>query len=88
MLTLRDCLDFCDLPEDLVDAIAEHDHLPPILAAELATCLAGSPGGLHVIHSYLRDNAAASRHCRDCERRDRIAETLVRFERAYPEVRL
>ncbi len=88
MLTLRDCLDFCDLSEDLVDAIAEHDHLPPILATELATCLAGAPGGLLVIHSYLRDNAAASQHCRDCDRRERVAETLVRFEQAHPEMQL
>lgn len=88
MLTLQDCLDFCDVSEDIVDAIAEHDHLPPILAAELATCLACAPGGMHVIHRYLCDNAAASQRCRDGHRRDRVAAQLQSFEQAHPEVRM
>lgn len=87
MLTLRDCLDFCDLSEDVVDAIAEHDHLPPILATELATCLAAAPGGMHVIHRYLRDNAAASTNCRDCWRRESRNSALAQFEQAHPEVK-
>jgi hypothetical protein len=87
MLTLRDCLDFCDLSEDVVEAIAEHDHLPPILAAELATCLAAAPGGMHVIHRYMCDNAAASAHRGDGGRQERRTGTLARFEADHPEVR-
>lgn len=86
MLTLQDCLDFCEVPEEIVDAIAEHDHMPTILAAELATCLTCAPGGLHVIHRYLCDNAAASMRCRDTCRRERVAAALNHFEKAHPEL--
>jgi hypothetical protein len=32
MITLEDCIAFCDLTEEEVLAIAEHEHLPEIAA--------------------------------------------------------
>ena len=39
MLTLKDCIAFCDLTEDEVKAIAEHERVPEIVAIELGQCL-------------------------------------------------
>jgi hypothetical protein len=36
MLTLRDFLDYCDLTEEEVGRIVEKEHVPPIVAAQLA----------------------------------------------------
>lgn len=32
MLTYEECLDMCDLTSDEVDAIAEHEHVDPMIA--------------------------------------------------------
>ena len=39
MLTIQDCIALCDLTEDEVEAIAEHEHIPEMLAAELGAYL-------------------------------------------------
>jgi len=39
MLSLRDCLDMCELSEEEVLAIAHREHLPEITAAALGHCL-------------------------------------------------
>ena len=36
MITLEDCIAFCDLTEEEVLAIAEHEHVPEIAATALA----------------------------------------------------
>jgi len=35
MLTREDCLALCELSEDEVAAIAEHEHVPEIVAMEM-----------------------------------------------------
>ena len=44
MITIEDCLALSDLTEEEIDAIAEHEHLPEIIAAELGNYLAHRPG--------------------------------------------
>ena len=39
MLSYEDCVGLCDLTEEEVDAIAEHEHIPNIVAAELGNFL-------------------------------------------------
>ena len=39
MLTYQECLDMCDLDPAEVDAIAEHEHLDPMLALALGQYL-------------------------------------------------
>ena len=33
MLSLQECIDFSDLSEDAIEAIAEHEQVPEIVAA-------------------------------------------------------
>jgi hypothetical protein len=39
MLSFEDCIALSDLTVEKVDAIAEHEHLPEIIAAELGCYL-------------------------------------------------
>jgi hypothetical protein len=84
MLTLLDCLDMCDLSSEVVDAIAEHEKLPCIVAAELGNCLACSPTGLSVIHRYILDDIADADGHGDHRRRARMEAALGRFREAHP----
>lgn len=43
MLSLEDCLGLCDLSEDEVLAIAEHERIPEIAAVELGNYLLHTP---------------------------------------------
>lgn len=45
MLTREDCLALCELSEDEVAAIAEHEHIPEVVAMELAQYLCHTPDG-------------------------------------------
>ena len=45
MLTVEDCIALCALSEAEVDAIAEHEHVPEIVAAEMAHYLINTADG-------------------------------------------
>jgi hypothetical protein len=61
MLTLEDCLALCDLTEEEVLAIAEHEHIPEMAALELGNYLVHAPGGEMRIKSIIRDDIAEAR---------------------------
>ena len=84
MLTLRDCLDMCDLPAEVIDTIAQRERLPSIVAAELGNCLASSNSGLAVVHRLLLDDIADAVQHGDSDRLDRLERALKRFKRTYP----
>lgn len=63
MISLEDCVELCGLTEDEVRAIAQHEHLPEIVAAELGNYLVSTPEGELCIKSMILDdigNAAAA----------------------------
>ena len=43
VLTFEDCLGLCELTEEEIRAIAEHEHLPQIVALELGNYLMRGP---------------------------------------------
>ena len=61
MLTLQDCIALSGLTREEVDAIAEHEHLPQIIAAELGAYLVPLPEGRKEIKAIIRDDIAAAR---------------------------
>jgi hypothetical protein len=56
MLTVEDCIGLVNLPEEVIDAIAEHEHLPEVVAAELAEYLIESPDGVPRIKAMISDD--------------------------------
>jgi hypothetical protein len=62
VLTFEDCLALCELSEEEIRAIAEHEHLPQIVALELGNYLLRGPDGeLLVSHMFIDDIRAAER---------------------------
>ena len=61
MLTLQDCLELCELTEDEVLAIAEHEHIPEIAALELGNYLVHTPDGERRIKAMIADDIDAAR---------------------------
>lgn len=61
MLCLEDCLALCDLSEEEVLAIAQHEHIPEIAAAELGNYLVHTPEGEMRIKAIIRDDIAEAR---------------------------
>jgi hypothetical protein len=84
MITIEDCLALSDLTEEEIDAIAEHEHLPEIVAAELGNYLAHRPGGLHHIRSMIRDDIAAARLRGDQRHAHRLSLVLMHFCCEHP----
>jgi hypothetical protein len=60
VLTLEDCLALCELSEEEVLAIAEHEHIPGLAAAELGNYLVRTPAGELAIKAMIRDDIAAA----------------------------
>lgn len=56
MLTLQDCIELSDLSEDEILAIAEHEHIPEMLAVEMGNYLVHSPNGEKSIKRMILDD--------------------------------
>lgn len=56
MISLQDCVDLCGLDEDEVAAISEHEHIPEIAAAALASYLLHQPHGGETIRAMIIDD--------------------------------
>jgi hypothetical protein len=75
MLSLEDCLAMCDLTEDEVLAIAEHEHIPEMAALQLGNYLVHTPEGEMRIKSIIRDDIEHARRCGN--RRHELALKLL-----------
>jgi hypothetical protein len=60
MLTLQDCMALCELTEDEVRAIAQHEHVPEMAAVELGNYLVRTPAGELRIKDMIRDDIRAA----------------------------
>ena len=77
MLSLEDCLALSELNEAEVLAIAHHERLPEIAAAELGSYLVRTPAGEMRIKSIIRDDIAEA-----CARGDRGRELALKLRAA------
>ena len=84
VLTLEDCLALCELSEDEVLAIAEHEHIPELAAAELGNYLAHTPEGELAIKAMIRDDLAAARAKGDRSRELALKLLLRNFVLQHP----
>ena len=83
MLTLKDCIDLSDLCDAEVAAIAEHEHVPEIVAAEIGCKLVNSPAGRLVLKRYIRENLVHAKAQRMDKKAKALALLLRRFDGAH-----
>lgn len=84
MLSLQECLDLSGLTEEEIQVIAEHEHVPDIVAAEMGNALLNSPKGLYAMRRFIQENLenAISQGQRD--KAKRLERLYDRFVSAHP----
>lgn len=88
MLTYEDCIALCELSEEEVAAIAEHEHVPEIVALEMGHYLVHSDDGEPCIRSLILDDIA---HCRDTgnrEKEEQLIMVLKHFIATHPKAEM
>lgn len=79
MLTVEDCIGLVDLPEEVIDAIAEHEHLPEVVAAELAEYLIEGPNGAPRIRAMIEDDIRRALEHQNYAHAAKLVGVLRRF---------
>ncbi len=84
MLTYEDCVGLAELTEDEIDAIARHEHLPEIVAAELGNYLVHGPDGVPRIKRLILDDIEEARRQGDRQQLTRLKLVLQHFVATHP----
>jgi len=79
MLTWEDCIGLCELDEDVIDAIATHEHVPELVALELANYLVHTDDGIPRIKRMILDDIASAQANGDAPRVEHLRHTLQHF---------
>ena len=69
MLTWTDCVELSELSEDEIDAIAQHEHVPEMIALEMGNYLIHTPSGEKRVKAMIRDDI---KQAQDEGRTDRV----------------
>ncbi|MCK6413359.1 MAG: hypothetical protein L6Q55_13215 [Azonexus sp.] len=77
MLSIQDVLDYCDLDRGEIEAIAEHEHIPLTIAAEMGESLLGTPEGVCRVHAMIIENM---QHALDTGQYGRAQELVGIYE--------
>ena len=84
MLTAKECLEFSDLSEEEVLPIAEHEHIPDVLAAELGSCLLQTDVGAWLIKRYILEDLEQAKTQGHADRIAQLNKALEHFEAEHP----
>lgn len=85
MLTLEDCLGLCELDESEIMAIAEHEHVPEIVALEMAEYLVHLPEGDVVIKRMILEDIQHARNNNQTAHAEVLESVLKHFIATHPE---
>ena len=84
MLSMQDVLDYCDLDRGEIAAVAEHEHVPLTVAAELGDCLLGTPEGVYQLHAMIIEKMARALEAGHFEHVKDLSETYQHLQRTHP----
>jgi len=85
MLTLEDCIDLCELTAEEVEAIAEHENIPEIIAAELGNYLIHTDTGVPKISRIILDDIEMAEKRGDTNHAISLKLTLKHFVETHPQ---
>ena len=86
MITLEDCIAFCGLNEEVVLVIAEHEHVPEIVAASLASSLMGLENGAEKVRNMIVDSIRRAQFHGDRQHVLRLLHVLRHFLKEHRHV--
>lgn len=84
MLSIQDVLDYCDLDRGEIEAIAEHEHVPMALAAEIGEVLLSSPEGVCKLHTMIIENMVHALEGGHYEHVCDLSKTYEHLQRTHP----
>ena len=79
MLTLQDCIELSELSEEEILAIAEHEHIPEMLAVEMGNYLAHTASGEKRIKRMIVDDIAHAKETGDVKHAAVLKSVLKHF---------
>jgi hypothetical protein len=85
MITLEDCIALCDLTEEEILAIAEHEHLPEMAAVAYGQYLFSKKNGTKKICEMIVDDIRDGQHRNDRAHVQTLLHVLHHFLRSHPE---
>jgi hypothetical protein len=88
MLTYEDCVGLSDLTEDEIEAIAEHEHIPEIVAAELGSYLVHTDDGVPKIRRIILEDIELAKKKGDAEHAITLKLVLKHFVDTHPQAAL
>lgn len=87
MISLEDCIGLCGLTEEEVLAIAEHEHVPEIVATALASYLSQDDRGLDAVRDMIIDDIRDGQARGDRAHVVALLRVLHHFLRTHREAR-
>ena len=84
MLSIQDVIDYCDLERGEIEAIAEHEHIPVTVAAEMSEVLLCSPDGVCRLHTMIIENMQHALDAGHYEHVKDLAQTYEHLQRTHP----
>ncbi|WP_374378278.1 hypothetical protein [Dongia sp.] len=84
MLTFEDCQALCGVSKGVVAAIAEHEHIPAMAAAEMANYLCENAQGERCIRRYILDDIKSAESKGDLKHAAVLRAVLSRFVETHP----
>lgn len=84
MLSIRDCLDYCDLSDDTVALLAEHEDIPDLAAAHIACGLVQTPEGVLLLTHVMQELMERAHQHGDVKKAARIHSVCERFKSSHP----
>jgi hypothetical protein len=86
MLTVDDICALSELTDDEIAAIAHHEHIPEICAAEFGHYLVHSENGVPMLHRIILDDIEEAKRNGDTATLEHLRGVLRRFVAAHPEL--
>lgn len=86
MISLEDCIAFCGLTETEVAAIAEHEHVPEVVAATLGQYLPHQQHGPETIKKMIADDIRASLNSGDPAHAAKLVSALRHYLMVHQEI--
>jgi hypothetical protein len=87
MISIEDCIAMCGLTQEEVLAIAEHEHVPEIVATSIASSLMNCDCGPQCVRDMIRDDIRESIGRGELEHAHKLLHTLRHFLEQHPEAR-
>lgn len=85
MLTYQDALGLSTLTDDEVSAIAEHKHIPQMIAVEYGAYLVQQPNGVPALRKIILDDLDAAEKAHHEEHAKKLRLVLWHFLATHPE---